>query len=269
MRVDIHGHIVERSFYKRLESLPGVGVVRRQGGLGALTRNGRYWLPFKDAWFDQDEQLRDMDRKRIDMRILSLSTPSVYPFPAGQRVAVCREQNESIIAMVSRHPTRFRAFAILTLPDVDESILELQRVNKSPAIVGITIGSNLDGMALSDQALEPIWAKLNELRTPVFGHPMVPILGDAMDEFALTVRVRFMLDTSLAMSRMIYAGVFERYPNFLLSSPTRGTNFWDCWKGSIMAFGTTHSVSNTSPVSQANLRSNSTTIAARFSCPPS
>jgi aminocarboxymuconate-semialdehyde decarboxylase len=214
VRIDIHGHIVERAYYDALVALPGVTVERRAGGLGALKRNGCYWLPFRDDWFDQDAQLRDMDRKRIDMRILSLSTPSVYPFPADRRAQVCREQNDSLIATVRRHPTRFRGFATLPLPNVDAALTELERVTGIAAIVGVTIGSNLDGMPLSDPSLEPLWKRLNELRTPVFEHPMVPVFGEAMDEFALTVRVGFMLDTSLALSRMIYAGVFERYPDF-------------------------------------------------------
>ncbi|MYM34363.1 amidohydrolase family protein [Duganella sp. FT94W] len=214
MRIDIHGHIVERAYYDELEALPGVTIARRDGGMGALKRDGKYWLPFRDAWFDLDEQLRDMDRKGIDMRILSLSTPSVYPFPAAQRAQICRQQNDTALAFIRQHPSRFRLFATLPLPDAKASLEELERVIQFDEVVGITIGSNIDGMALSDPALEPIWARLNELRLPVFEHPMVPVFGDAMDEFALTVRVGFMLDTSLAMARMIYAGVFERYPDF-------------------------------------------------------
>ena len=214
MRIDIHGHIVERAFYDELGRLPGVTVERRAEGMGALKRNGSYWLPFQDAWFEPDRQLRDMDRKQIDLRVLSLSTPSVYPFAPGKRAQVCREQNDSIIATVRAHPTRFRAFATLPLPDIEDSLLELEHVRHAAEVVGITIGSNLDGVALSDRSLEPLWARLNELKLPVFEHPMVPVFGAAMDEFALTVRVGFMLDTSLALARMIYAGVFERYTDF-------------------------------------------------------
>jgi aminocarboxymuconate-semialdehyde decarboxylase len=214
MRIDIHGHIVERAYYDALVALPGVTVERRAGGLGALKRDGRYWLPFRDDWFEPDAQLRDMDRKRIDMRILSLSTPSVYPFPVERRPQVCREQNDSLLATIRHHPARFRGFATLPLPDIEAALTELERVTGTTEIVGVTIGSNLDGMALSDPSLEPLWRRLHELRLPVFEHPMVPVFADAMDEFALTVRVGFMLDTSLALSRMIYAGVFERYPDF-------------------------------------------------------
>jgi len=214
MRIDVHGHIVERSFYTELEALPGVTVVRRDGGMGALKRDGRYWLPFRDEWFDPDAQLRDMDRKGIDLRILSLSTPSVYPFAPAKRVDVCRAQNDSIIATVRQHPTRFKAFVTLPLPDPQDALTELARVITAEEVVGVTIGSNLDGVPLSDRSLEPVWQRLNELRVPVFEHPMVPIFAEAMDEFALTVRVGFMLDTSLALSRMIYAGVFQRHPDF-------------------------------------------------------
>jgi aminocarboxymuconate-semialdehyde decarboxylase len=211
--IDVHGHLVEREYYNALADLPGVTVERRTGGLGALRRNGRYWLPYREEWFEAGALIRDMDRKNIDVRVLSLSTPSVYPFPAAQRAEICRAQNDSMIAIIKQHPDRLRGFATMPLPLIDESVAELHRIAGAPGIVGTTIGSNLDGTVLSDRALEPVWAALDRLRLPVFEHPMVPSFADAMDEFALTVRVGFMLDTGLAMSRMIYAGVFERYPN--------------------------------------------------------
>ena len=51
-------------------------------------------------------------------------------------------------------------------------------------MVGITIGSNLDGLPLSDRSLEPLWARLNALRLPVFEHPMVPTFAAAMNDAA-------------------------------------------------------------------------------------
>ena len=109
-----------------------------------------------------------MDRKGIDVRVLSLSTPSVYAFPLETRAAVCREQNDSMLRMVRAHPGRFRAFITLPLPAVTESLRELERLQGLPEVVGITIGSNLGGLALSDRSLEPLWSRLNALRMPVF-----------------------------------------------------------------------------------------------------
>jgi aminocarboxymuconate-semialdehyde decarboxylase len=214
LRIDIHAHFVERFYYEALERLPGVAVEHRNSGLSFLLRNGRPWLPFRDEMFDPEEQLRDMDRKNIDLRILSLSTPSVYEFDPQTRIELCRQLNDRVIEITAKRPDRFRAFASLPLPDVDASLVELNRISAALEVVGITLGSNLAGMPLSDLSLERLWAAFDKLKIPVAEHPMVPVFAAAMDEFALGVRVGFVLDTSLAVSRMIYAGVFERYPNF-------------------------------------------------------
>lgn len=227
MKIDIHGHFTPRLYYDALEALPGVSVSRRPGGISFLYRDGLQWLPFNEAMFDPDHQLRDMDRKGIDVRVLSLSTPSVYLFEAQRRIAVCREMNDLITDRVRRDPSRFRAFATLPLPDVDAALLELERIRQADGIVGITIGSNLDGLPLSSPTLEPLWQRLNELRMPVFEHPMVPVFADAMDEFTLPMRVGFFYDTSLAMCRLIYAGVFERYPDFPFVVAHTGACFID------------------------------------------
>jgi aminocarboxymuconate-semialdehyde decarboxylase len=214
MKIDVHAHHTSRSFYEALESMPGVTIERRSKGVHFLKRNGSPWLPFEDHMFDPDHLIMDMDRKQIDRRVISLSTPSVYEFEREQRIQVCRQQNDEIIARVAQNPDRLSAVITLPLPDIEASLIEFERVYQAPGIVGLALGSNVNGVALSDPLLEPLWKRLDETRFPVIEHPMVPVFSDIMDEFALTVRVGFMYDTSLALARMIYAGVFERYPNF-------------------------------------------------------
>lgn len=227
MKIDVHAHYTRRGYYEELEAMPGVSVERRPKGTHFLKRNGTNWLPFWDSMFDPADLISDMDRKGIDIRILSLSTPGVYDFDKTNRIRICRAENDAIIARVAQNPDRLRAVISLPLPDIEAALDELERVRSAPGVVGLTLGSNLNGVALSDPLLEPLWARLDTLRMPVLEHPMVPTFLGAMDEFALGVRVGFIFDTSLAVSRMIYAGVFERYPNFPFVVGHTGAAFVD------------------------------------------
>lgn len=227
MKIDIHSHYTRRPYYEALEAMPGVSVDRRPKGSHFLKRNGSNWIPFWDSMFDPDDLIRDMDRKSIDIRILSLSTPGVYEFDPVNRIRICRAENDALIVRIARDPDRLRGVITLPLPDVEAALAELERVRQAPGIVGLALGSHLDGVALSDPRLEPLWARLDSLRMPVLEHPMVPTYADAMDEFALGVRVGFIYDTSLAVARMIYAGIFERYPNFPFVVAHTGAAFVD------------------------------------------
>ncbi len=168
----------------------------------------------REDMFDLDSRLRDMDAKGIDMRVLSLSTPSVYLWPADRQVAIARRINDATVRDCRTHPDRFVGLATLPLGDVEASLAEIDRAIDELGMRGIAIGSNIDGVQLDDPSLEPIWAKIDARRLPVFEHPMFPQATAGFEGFELPLRLGFVFDTTLSAARLIYAGVFERYPNF-------------------------------------------------------
>lgn len=213
MRIDAHAHLAIRDYFERLQRLPGMTVEAGMPGTNMIRRGGTTFLPVREAWFDEDDGLRDMDRKGIDLRIVSLSTPNVYPFTAASQAEVARRTNDELVALCRRHPGRYRAVISLPLADIDASLSELDRVRGEPEVVGVLVGSNIEGVPLSDPGLEPVWARLGALRIPVFEHPMHAAFADAMQEYELPLRIGFMMDTQLAVARLLYAGVFERHPD--------------------------------------------------------
>jgi aminocarboxymuconate-semialdehyde decarboxylase len=79
---------------------------------------------------------------------------------------------------------------------------------------GVTIGSNVNNAPLNHARYEPLWARIDQLRLPVFEHPMIPLDQPDMGEFELPLRVGMIFETTLVATRLIYGGIFERYPNF-------------------------------------------------------
>ncbi len=212
MTIDVHSHQIEEIFFDALRALPGVTIKTNPDRFSYLLKDGKTWLPFRPEMFDPDHLIREMDRKGIDISILSMNTPSVYIFEPKTRIDLARRLNDSIVARAKRNPDRVRGFATLPLPDVDASLIELERIKDAPGVVGIGVGSNFDGMALDDRRLEPLWARIAELGLPVSEHPMLPTFADHLPGYALPIRVGFPFDTTLCVTRMIYGGVFERHP---------------------------------------------------------
>jgi aminocarboxymuconate-semialdehyde decarboxylase len=164
--------------------------------------------------FDARSRLRDMDAKGIDMRVLSVSTPNLYPWQGAEQVAMARHVNDALAKYCRAHPDRFVGLASLPLHDVGASLAEIDRAVGELGMKGVTIGSNIGGPPLNDARFEPVWAKINALKLPVFEHPMFPKDTSEMAEFELPLRVGMIFDTTLVAARMIYGGVFERYPDF-------------------------------------------------------
>src|SRR5262245_15077037 len=86
MKIDVHCHQIEKFFHETLAALPGVTVKVNPDRFSYLLKDGKTWLPFRPEMFDPDHLIREMDRKGIDISILSMNTPSVYIFGKKLRI---------------------------------------------------------------------------------------------------------------------------------------------------------------------------------------
>jgi len=213
MQIDIHSHIVDRQYLADLNSELSLEVVTIDDGKSFFRSGGVTVAWSREDMFDIPGRIVQMDRKGIDMRVLSLSTPNVYLWDAARQVEVTRRINDNLAQVCHAYPDRFVGFASLPLKDVDASMRELDRAVDELGMRGVIIGSNVDGVYLDDPRYEPLWARLDALRLPVFEHPMFPIGGTGMDAYEMPLRLGLIFDTTLCATRLIYSGVFERYPN--------------------------------------------------------
>src|SRR5262249_55760185 len=164
MRIDVHAHIVDRDYLDALTRLRGLSAERTSDGKTLLRKDG-YTVAWSRAdMFDIDDRLREMDRKRIDVRILSLSTPNVYPSGAAEEVKGARKVNAALGRFCRAHPDRFWGLASLPLADTGAALAEPERAVQELGMKGVIIGSNVDGMAMNDARMEPVWARINGLR---------------------------------------------------------------------------------------------------------
>ena len=213
MKIDIHAHVVDRKYIDALEKDLGLTSEKTSSGQTLLRRNGYTFMWHREPFFDIDGRLRTMDERGIDMRVLSLSTPNVYEWTGARQVEMARYMNDVTAALVRTHPDRFAGLGSLPLDDVQASLVELERMTQELDLCGVMIGSNVAGTPVNHPKFEPIWAKLDALRLPVFEHPMFPA-NTQQEEFEMPLRIGFVFDTTAAAARLIYSGIFERYPNF-------------------------------------------------------
>jgi aminocarboxymuconate-semialdehyde decarboxylase len=213
MKIDVHSHVFDQRYFDAMWQDFELERSTTPQGQTLMRRNGYTYMWYRDSFFDVEHRLRVMDKQGIDMRVLSLSSPNVYDWQGARQVEMARLMNDATAAIVRAHPKRFAGVGSLPLADIPASLAELERVVGELGLHGVMIGSNVAGLQLNDARFEPVWKKLDALRLPVFEHPMFPP-DIKKEEFELPLRLGFVFDTTIAATRMIYSGVFERYPNF-------------------------------------------------------
>ncbi|HKB55007.1 MAG TPA: amidohydrolase family protein, partial [Ramlibacter sp.] len=175
--------------------------------------------------FDYELRLKHMDAAGIDISIVSLTCPNVYWGNEDISCRAARESNDTMAAAQARWPDRIRWFTSLPWEYPQRAVEELERTCATGAS-GVMVLANVAGRSLTDPLFAPIWKEIDRRKLPVLVHPTDPPGAEVMDmtKFDLSWAVGFMFDTTLAITRMIFEGFFDQYPNLkIIASHGGGT----------------------------------------------
>lgn len=171
----------------------------------------------------EEERLAVMDDAGVDVQVLSLTTPGLFdlaPAEAGPLQTVC---NDRIAEAVSRHPDRLQGFATLAPQRPEEAAAELERAVTKLGMYGALVFSRVRDEPIDHAEYWPIFEAAEALRVPLYLHPQTapaPVrqayytgFGDAVDLAFATHGVGWHYDTGVQFLRLVFAGVFDRFPN--------------------------------------------------------
>ena len=169
---------------------------------------------------DLDARFRLMDSVEGYMQVLTLAAPTVESV-ASPEVAVdlCRFANDEMAELVEKYPDRFAAaIAALPLNDLDASLKEIDRAIRDLRLRGIQMYSDVNGMPLDAEALYPIYEKMERYNLPILIHPKrSPALpdypGEENSRYRAWTKLGWPVASSMAIFRLVYGGVMERFPN--------------------------------------------------------
>jgi aminocarboxymuconate-semialdehyde decarboxylase len=154
-----------------------------------------------------------MDRVGIDVEVVSLSTPNLFFADAPHQPAIARLVNDAYAELMVQHPTRFKAFASIPMDSPDEALTELHRAIDELKMNGVILLSNIGGNALTSPQYREFFAEANRMKLCILLHPMLPAHTDPFREYVLGPIVGFMFDTTLAVARMCFDGMFRDFPD--------------------------------------------------------
>jgi aminocarboxymuconate-semialdehyde decarboxylase len=187
------------------------------------------------------DRLRAMDEQGIDVEALSIN-PFWYTVDRDVARKLIAVQNEKLAEICAAMPDRFVAFATVALQHPDLAVEQLQDGIKKYGLRGVSTGGSVEGMELADPKLHPFWAKVEELDVLVFVHPQgtaeLEKSGRLNGNGVLTNTIGNPLETTIALSHLIFEGTLDRFPGLKICA-AHGGGYLPSYAARSDAIGTT------------------------------
>lgn len=162
---------------------------------------------------DPEVRLADMDQQGIDLQVLAVPpTEYFYWLEPDEALRACRLQHERLAEVVSRWPGRFAAVANLPMNHPELAVEVLQEARRDFGFGGFELSADVLGMDLDDRRFDPVWEAAVELGMTAILHPQGFTHGERMRDYYLVNVLCMPLASTLAVTRMILGGVWERHP---------------------------------------------------------
>jgi aminocarboxymuconate-semialdehyde decarboxylase len=178
--------------------------------------NNEFYQLARAKFSDPETRLADMDAMGVDIQLVSL-TPLQYFYWADPDLSprVASMQNERIAEMVAFNQSRFVGVGTLPLAHPQAAVTEARRV-VGLGFAAVEIGADVNGLDLDDPSFDPVWAALEELGLVVILHPAGFTEARRLTDYYLVNVIGMPLSSTVAVTRMILGGVFERHPGLRL-----------------------------------------------------
>jgi aminocarboxymuconate-semialdehyde decarboxylase len=217
--IDVHTHMLNEGLLKLLRKHGRHYQVKKVvGGQTGIFKDGAPFMTLMPGMFDYDLRIQAMDAAGVDVAVVTLTSPNVYWGPAKVSLEAAKLINDDMAAQQRRYPGRIRFMCSLPWQHPKLAVAELRRACGELGAVGVMVLANIDGVSLTDRKFAPVWKEIDRRGLPVLVHPTAPPGTAELDvmRYNLIASVGFMFDTSLAVSRLIFDGFFDRYPSLKL-----------------------------------------------------
>ncbi len=228
MKIDIHTHIMPEQMPNWTKKF-GYGEfihLEHRNCDACMMKGDKLFRVVEENCFRDDVRIKDMDQTNVDVQVLS-TIPVLFNYWAKPQDALetSRFFNDHIAGVVNKNPERFIGLGTVPLQDPDLAIKEMERCIKELKMPGLEIGSNINGLNLSDKKFFPFFQAAEQLNCALFIHPWDMMGQEQMQQYWLPWLVGMPAETSRAICSMIFGGVFARFPRLRVAFAHGGGSF--------------------------------------------
>lgn len=216
--IDIHAHALIPEVAGLVAGHPGLAreehdSITQFGSASMAVNADLMQSTWREPLTDIGVRLDLMDASGIDIQVVSVS-PTQYHYWADPDLAaaIVETANTGLLEVISGAPNRLAGFASVSLQHPELACAQLEHAVFDYGFRGVQIGSTAGGRDFSDPDLDEFWATATRLEALVFVHPWGCCLGDRLSSYYLGNIVGQPLETTVALSHLIFGGVLDRHP---------------------------------------------------------
>jgi aminocarboxymuconate-semialdehyde decarboxylase len=223
--IDIHAHFTPKLLLERFDAhaaqFSGVKLLRENKSVRMQFPGTEPTRPVMPKLSDLTERRAWMDKNGIDHQLVGGWLDSFgYELPAKEGLAWSRFINDCMQEELESEQ-RFTPLATVPLQDgkLAAQVLE-ETIDKGFGGVMIgTLPKGHGGGNLDHPSLDPFWDTASKLGAAVYLHPMFVCGEPRLSDYDLVNALGRLVDTSIAVSRLLYSGHLLKYPGmkFILS----------------------------------------------------
>lgn len=205
-KIDMHVHYIPQAYKEALLS----SVEKNPDG-------------FPTPKWDPEVHLKTMEQLGITRSMLSMSSPHINFGDRNAAKILARKVNEDGAELVKKYTDRFGLFASLPLPNVEDSVEEIQYAKDILQVDGFALPTNAQGVYLGNPCLDPVFEELNKHKAVVVLHPNKPSkVPENVVEGLPIPMMEFFFDTTRTVINMILKGTLKKFPDIKFIIPHAG-----------------------------------------------
>ena len=214
MIIDVHAHAASEDFIRETASKPSYGMPYEVRPDGSYATRG-YGEMDRLMW-DLDGRLESLDRRGIDLQLISPSPRTISDDKHVIGVEIARLMNRETANLVKRGGRRLGGMGVIPLGEPEKAADEIRRAVGEYGFQGACIPTSAAGKPLDLPVFAKVWDTLAELGLLVFMHATTAITRDTLGQYTLNTVIAWPTEVTIAAARLIFSGVLERHPGLRL-----------------------------------------------------